>query len=547
MLRAHVFWKIVLPVIMTIAITIPLIVFVSYTYQHDFLANQLTKKGEIFSKYIENIAQTDLVAYNISHLQMMIASLAKIDRDMKYAMVMDTSGNVISDTRSGMVGKTLTSAFDKSALKISKFTVRPNPEKKDIIEMVMPVLQNGTILGIVRIGMSKSAMNSHLMQISTIILLIGLIALAVAIAVIYYILRITIRKPIDKLVKSTQRISSGDLTERIEVKRRDEIGRIAKALNDIVDSVRDNVKNTKRFMDNVTKIGDDIGQFAKQASVKMQNAKDTLNTAKGSVDSTVSAIEEINAGIEEIASASQETAKNAQQADEQMSKMNELQQMGKKNTREAAEKIENIKSMTDKTVEAVNKLQSSSQEIGAIVDTINSIAEQTNLLALNAAIEAARAGEAGKGFAVVAEEIRNLAEETKKATMNIGELIEGIQEDTNDAVKVMNDTTKAVEEGTEAMDEVTKGLEEILEAVSKTSGMIQNIASMAEEQSASTEEIASGIDSIAKSANDITAKMDTLEKVAGEQAEATRGFVKESEELTRALEELKKSLDKFKV
>ena len=384
---------------------------------------------------------------------------------------------------------------------------------------------------------------------TTYILILLAVISGIFIFLIMYLIVKGIANAAKKLSDVANSVASGDLTRHdMGIKRKDEIGRIAKALENIVDSVRESIKDTKRFMDGVVKIGDDIGRSAKQANEKMQSTKGSVLTAKGSVDSAVSAIEEVNAGVEEIASASQETAKNAQQADEQMSRMNELQQKGKENLQEAVEKITNIKSMTDRTVKAVNKLQASSQEIGAIVDTINSIAEQTNLLALNAAIEAARAGEAGKGFAVVAEEIRNLAEETKKATANIGKLIEGIQNDTSDAVKVMGETTKAVEAGEEVMDRVADGLSKILEAVSKTSGMIQNIASMAEEQSASTEEIASAIDNVSKSANEITAKIDITEKASDRQMNIMEGLVKKTEELlARSLEELNKHLRKFKM
>ena len=357
---------------------------------------------------------------------------------------------------------------------------------------------------------------------------------------------------VQKLLDKAKIIATGDfksgLTDQaVMLKRKDEIGKMVKALNEIVTSIGMLIKETKVFMTEVMKMGENIDSVTGEIQEKAHSVHSAVEIAKGSVDSIVSAIEQTDAGVEEIASGSQETAKNAQEADEQMSRMNELQQEGKKNLTEAVQKIANIKNMTEKTVEAVNKLQSSSQEIGAIVSTINSIAEQTNLLALNAAIEAARAGEAGKGFAVVAEEIRNLAEETKKATANIGELIEGIQENTENTIKVVKDTTKAVEIGEKVMNRVTEGLGQILEAVSKTSGMIQNIASMAEEQSASTEEMATAIDHVSKSANEITDKMNSVESEVKEMLDSMGELMSTSKELTEELEKLDISLNKFMV
>ena len=127
----------------------------------------------------------------------------------------------------------------------------------------------------------------------------------------------------------------------------------------------------------------------------------------------------------------------------------------------------NIKNETVSLSEAIDRLASSSNQIGEILGVINDIANQTNLLALNAAIEAARAGEHGRGFAVVAEEIRKLAEESNDAALQIGQLIQGIQEETKNAVTVMNEGAAAAENGRNNLERTGKALSIILEMVSK--------------------------------------------------------------------------------
>jgi methyl-accepting chemotaxis protein len=148
------------------------------------------------------------------------------------------------------------------------------------------------------------------------------------------------------------------------------------------------------------------------------------------------------------------------------------------------------------TARTVENLGSRSDQIGAIVGTIEDIADQTNLLALNAAIEAARAGEQGRGFAVVADEVRALAERTSRATKEIGQMIKTIQADTRNAVTSIAEGVNEVERGTQDAFRSGKALEDIFNQISAVTLQINQIATAAEQQSSTSMEISHNIQQI---------------------------------------------------
>ncbi|MEU8238365.1 methyl-accepting chemotaxis protein [Actinoplanes missouriensis] len=330
------------------------------------------------------------------------------------------------------------------------------------------------------------------------------LALAVVLAVLMgaWVTR-SVVGPLATVMTALRRLADRDLTARADVNRRDELGRLGDALNETAESLRQTVSTIAGHAGTVSSASQELSQVSAQiarASEDMDAQAAAVASSAGNVSGNVHTLQ---AGSSEMTQAIDEIARNAGEA-----------------ARVAGEAV----SVVDQTNRTVSKLSDSSAEIGNAVAMITAIAEQTNLLALNATIEAARAGELGKGFAVVAGEVKELSQETARATDEIARLVKAIQTDSSHAAGAIN---------------------EIGEVVARISDFQTLIAAAVEEQTATTSEMGRNVTEVADSSADIATNIAGVATAVGATTAIAGRARENADSLARTSTELRELVAKF--
>ncbi|MEH6493001.1 methyl-accepting chemotaxis protein [Halopseudomonas sp.] len=290
--------------------------------------------------------------------------------------------------------------------------------------------------------------------------------------------------PLQDLLQRIRDIADGegDLTKRVTVHSKDELGKLSVAVNDFLEQLQTLIRQ-------VAESTLQVASAAEEMSAIATGQERLVNEQYMAIDQVSTAATEMSAAIHEVADNAHSTADAASTADKQGHQasevvghtMNDLRRLAA-DVEEAAGVIDNLEQDTDK--------------IGGVLSVIEGIAEQTNLLALNAAIEAARAGEQGRGFAVVADEVRALAARTQDSTRDIQQMIQKLQAGAGQAVSVMQRGAELAAQSVEKATTTETSLSETSASVMRINDMAAQIAAACEEQSQTTEDIARNISGI---------------------------------------------------
>ncbi|WP_051713270.1 methyl-accepting chemotaxis protein [Spirillospora albida] len=341
-------------------------------------------------------------------------------------------------------------------------------------------------------------------QIITVVSIVGALGLLLGLGLAWLVSRGIVR-PLRKVTSVLDGVARGDLTQRADLDQRDEVGRMAAALNRATEGMREtiavirgNAVSLNASSTELAGVSDELSGTADATASRATGASAAAQEVSVSVRTLSAASEEMGASIREIAT-------NASDA--------------------AGVAVEAVTSARDTTA-VVGRLGESSAEIGNILKVITSIAEQTNLLALNATIEAARAGDAGKGFAVVAGEVKELAQETAKATEDIAHRIDAIQADTSAAV--------------DAIDQIS-------DIIGRISNYQTTIAAAVEEQTATTQEISRSVAAAAGGVDDIAENVTAVAAAADQTNQGVAGSRHASEALARMSAELNDLVTRFRI
>ncbi len=327
-----------------------------------------------------------------------------------------------------------------------------------------------------------------------------------------------INRPLRKAVDFANLIASGDLTHKEECHSGDETGQLILAMNGMTD----------RLHGIVSQVSGTSTQVA-EAAAQLHSTAERI--ANGAEEVAAQAATVATAG-EEMSATSGDIAQNCQMAAEGAQRASEAAQSGSAVVNATIAVMGQITDKVQESARTVDSLGARSDQIGAIIGTIEDIADQTNLLALNAAIEAARAGEQGRGFAVVADEVRALAERTSRATREIGDMIKAIQGETRGAVAAMEQGVSQVEAGTVEAARSGESLGNILQQISDVAMQVNQIAIAAEEQTATTSEISNNM-------SQITDVVHKTSQGANESAQAAARLNDYAEELQRLVRQFK--------
>ncbi|MEM6643132.1 MAG: methyl-accepting chemotaxis protein [Bacteroidota bacterium] len=353
--------------------------------------------------------------------------------------------------------------------------------------------------------------------------------------------------PIARLNQIINAMAKGDLSTRYQDKAVGEIDLLAQNLNRALDSLNDLLGGIVQNADAINISSSEMVVVSEEMNTNTGEIASAIAQMSSGAQTQVGKVDESSNLVENIRISATEMGQKSERINGAAESVSKSSEEGVKMISKVGFSINDIKAFANDTDDSINVLTQRSKEISRVLSVITEISAQTNLLALNAAIEAAQAGEAGRGFAVVAEEIRKLAEDSRKSAKEIEQLVRDVQQDTSAAAKVIEIMNQSIEGGENASNEATEVFQEISENGKNNLLVSQEILQATQDQQESIKNVVTITEGIVVIAEQTASGSEEVATSATELSSGMQSFTEKSQKISALSESLKNEVSRFKL
>ncbi|WP_370224601.1 methyl-accepting chemotaxis protein [Cytobacillus sp.] len=379
-------------------------------------------------------------------------------------------------------------------------------------------------------------------------LIISMLAAVILGALITFLISRMVSRSMNEVVSITNRIANGELdVPEIQYRGKDEIGRLAEAVNAMSHNLRMTIQQVYEVSQTVSSQSEELSQSAEEVKAGSQQVASTMQELASGSEAQATHASNLSSLMETFSDNMQEVSSSGEAVFESSRKVIGMTEKGSQLMSASIQQMSIVDRIVQDGVEKMKGLDAQSQEISKLVSVIKDIAGQTNLLALNAAIEAARAGEQGRGFAVVADEVRKLAEEVTVSVEDITGIVSSIQTESANVADSLQGGYKEVEKGTSQIKTTGETFTEISTAIHEMAGSIQSITEKMETMAGKSQQMGAAIEEIASVSEEAAAGIEQTSASSQQTSSSMEEVSRSSEELSQMAEELNRLVGRFKL